>query len=479
GMGEKPLKILACGDVEGSINAVFNRVRTVQKKSGQFDLLLCVGNFFGSSPEAQAEWQEYKSGAKKAPIHTYILGAASQETTRFFPSADGCELADNITYLGRRGVFSGASGLQIAYVSGREGRQDPTPAHCFSPKDLSQLVEPLISNNQFRGVDILLTSQWPRGVWQYANSPEVNTKFCGTTSISHLAFKLKPRYHFAAVEGVHYERRPYRNHVVLQENTQHVSRFIALATVNNPEKRKVMLLTTPLSTGHSPRMLLTTPLSTDHSPLYCNVGTGTVCWELHEMAQRSLLCYLALAKGSLTPRHVLVLPIGHYQSVVELSSEVVKELDRYKMAVRTFYKSKGQRCVLFERNYHSQHLQIQVVPVPEDKCTTEDIKEAFMLQAQEQNMELMEIPQHTDLKQIAPPGTPYFYVELDSGEKLFYRIQKNFPLQFGREVLASEAVLNIPERADWRECKQTPEEEESLSKQLRNDFQPYDFALED
>ncbi|XP_029604165.1 CWF19-like protein 1 [Salmo trutta] len=562
-MGEKPLKILACGDVEGSINAVFNRVRTVQKKSGQFDLLLCVGNFFGSSPEAQAEWQEYKSGAKKAPIHTYILGAASQETTRFFPSADGCELADNITYLGRRGVFSGASGLQIAYVSGREGRQDPTPAHCFSPKDLSQLVEPLISNNQFRGVDILLTSQWPRGVWQYANSPEVNTKFCGTTSISHLAFKLKPRYHFAAVEGVHYERRPYRNHVVLQENTQHVSRFIALATVNNPEKRKYLYAFNiiPMKSMEASE-LVKQPQDVTENPYRKMVGENTLsdptvqepasqfffdlgkkqrgggrgqggrgrkrpsdgdgqnqgqpwdpdrqsqrppfdldrpkqprrppqpsgpCWfclaspqvEKHLVISIGTHCYLALAKGSLTPRHVLVLPIGHYQSVVELSSEVVKELDRYKMAVRTFYKSKGQRCVLFERNYHSQHLQIQVVPVPEDKCTTEDIKEAFMLQAQEQNMELMEIPQHTDLKQIAPPGTPYFYVELDSGEKLFYRIQKNFPLQFGREVLASEAVLNIPERADWRECKQTPEEEESLSKQLRNDFQPYDFALED
>uniref|UniRef100_A0A674E584 CWF19-like protein 1 n=1 Tax=Salmo trutta TaxID=8032 RepID=A0A674E584_SALTR len=505
-MGEKPLKILACGDVEGSINAVFNRVRTVQKKSGQFDLLLCVGNFFGSSPEAQAEWQEYKSGAKKAPIHTYILGAASQETTRFFPSADGCELADNITYLGRRGVFSGASGLQIAYVSGREGRQDPTPAHCFSPKDLSQLVEPLISNNQFRGVDILLTSQWPRGVWQYANSPEVNTKFCGTTSISHLAFKLKPRYHFAAVEGVHYERRPYRNHVVLQENTQHVSRFIALATVNNPEKRKYLYAFNiiPMKSMEASE-LVKQPQDVTENPYRKMVGENTLsdptvqvhshtlldllgpCWfclaspqvEKHLVISIGTHCYLALAKGSLTPRHVLVLPIGHYQSVVELSSEVVKELDRYKMAVRTFYKSKGQRCVLFERNYHSQHLQIQVVPVPEDKCTTEDIKEAFMLQAQEQNMELMEIPEHTDLKQIAPPGTPYFYVELDSGEKLFYRIQKNFPLQFGREVLASEAVLNIPERADWRECKQTPEEEESLSKQLRNDFQPYDFALED
>lgn len=31
----------------------------------------------------------------------------------------------------------------------------------------------------------------------------------------------------------------HRNHVVLQENAQHVSRFIALATVNNPAKKKV------------------------------------------------------------------------------------------------------------------------------------------------------------------------------------------------------------------------------------------------
>lgn len=75
---------------------------------------------------------------------------------------------------------------------------------------------------------------------------------------------------------------------------------------------------------------------------------------------QSLQCYLALAKGALTPQHVLILPIGHYQSVVELSSEVVEEMEKYKSALRSFYKSKGERCVLFERNYRSQHLQLQV-----------------------------------------------------------------------------------------------------------------------
>uniref|UniRef100_A0A8C2Z6V9 CWF19-like protein 1 n=1 Tax=Cyclopterus lumpus TaxID=8103 RepID=A0A8C2Z6V9_CYCLU len=511
-------------------------VQTIQKKAGPFDLLLCVGEFFGSTPEAEAEWQQYKTGAKKAPVHTYILGAASQKAAKSFPSADGCELADNITYLGRRGVFTGVSGLQIAYVSGREALQEPAPAHCFTSKDLSALVAPLTGGSKFRGVDVLLTSQWPRGVWQYGNPPEVNTKFCGSDSVADLADHLKPRYHFAALEGAHYERLPYRNHVILQENAQHVSRFIALAAVGNPAKKKYLYAfnIVPMKTME-PSELVKQPQDVTENPYRrtakdkpktgfnatpeeergvpmdkTNSPAGPVsqgsfnksfkkilkkqppqptgpCWfclaspqvEKHLVISIGTHCYLALAKGSLTPHHMLILPIGHYQSVVELSSEVLLEMEKYKSALKSFYKSKGERCVLFERNYRSQHLQLQVVPVPLDRCTTEDIKEAFMVQAQEQQMEMMEIPEHTDLKQIAPPGTPYFYVELDSGEKLYYRIQKHFPLQFGREVLASEALLNIPTRADWRECKQSREEEEASCKQLRDDFQPYDFAWED
>ena len=71
-------------------------------------------------------------------------------------------------------------------------------------------------------------------------------------------------------------------------------------------------------------------------------------------------CYLAMAKGGLTPQHMLVLPIGHIQAVVHMGQEEVEELQRYKEAVRSFYKSKGLRCLVFERNYRSQHLQLQV-----------------------------------------------------------------------------------------------------------------------
>ncbi|XP_055280861.1 CWF19-like protein 1 isoform X2 [Moschus berezovskii] len=498
-MAQKPLRLLACGDVEGKFDALFSRVRAIQKKTGNFDLLLCVGNFFGSTPDA--EWEEYKTGIKKAPIQTYVLGANNQETVKYFQDVDGCELAENITYLGRKGVFTGSSGLQIVYLSGTESLNEPVPGYSFSPKDVSSLRTMLCSTPQFKGVDILLTSPWPKYVGNFGNSSgEVDTKKCGSALISSLATGLKPRYHFAALEKTYYERLPYRNHIVLQENAQHATRFIALANVGNPEKKKYLyafsivpmklmdaaeLVKQPPDVTENPyrksgKEAFTgkqTPAPEEESACQFffdlnekqgrkRSSTGRdskssphpkqprkppqppgPCWfclaspevEKHLVVNIGTHCYLALAKGGLSDDHVLILPIGHYQSVVELSAEVVEEVEKYKATLRRFFRSRGKRCVLFERNYKSHHLQLQ----------------------------------------IAQPGAAYFYVELDTGEKLFHRIKKNFPLQFGREVLASEAILNIPDKSDWRKCQISKEEEETLARRFRKDFEPFDFTVDD
>ena len=39
--------------------------------------------------------------SSSAPIPTYVLGANDQETVHYFPDVSGCELAENITYLGK------------------------------------------------------------------------------------------------------------------------------------------------------------------------------------------------------------------------------------------------------------------------------------------------------------------------------------------------------------------------------------------
>ena len=48
-----------------------------------------------------------------------------------------------------------------------------------------------------------------------------------------------------------------------------------------------------------------------------------------------------------------------------------------------------------------------------------------------------------------------------------------------REVLASEAILNIPDKSDWRQCQISKEEEETLARRFRKDFEPFDFTLGD
>ena len=40
-------------------------------------------------------------------------------------------------------------------------------------------------------------------------------------------------------------------------------------------------------------------------------------------------CYIALPKGTLVPEHVLILPIGHYQSSIDLPEEALEEVEKY------------------------------------------------------------------------------------------------------------------------------------------------------
>jgi len=55
----------------------------------------------------------------------------------------------------------------------------------------------------------------------------------------------------------------------------------------------------------------------------------------------------------------------------------------------------------------------------------------------------------------------YFRVELPSGKRLVYRNHGGLPfsVQFGRNVLAS--LLKMDERADWKTCLQTDEDDKA------------------
>ena len=60
------------------------------------------------------------------------------------------------------------------------------------------------------------------------------------------------------------------------------------------------------------------------------------------MVNTGTRCYLALAEGGLSDDHVLMLPSGHYQSVVDLSAKVVEEVEKCRATLRRFFKSRGK-----------------------------------------------------------------------------------------------------------------------------------------
>lgn len=504
---EDKQKILVCGDVQGKFKALFSKVNSINDKSGPFDFLLCVGDFFGDSESA---WQPYRDGILRVPVPTYILGPNKESQVSFFSDLTGCEIASNVSYLGKRGILK-SNGLRIAYVSGLEGTK-PDDYH-FTEKDTTAVRDvALKTKDEFVGVDVLLTSEWPKNVTnldERSSVPKVNHE--GSKHLAWLACQLKPRYHFSGLHDIFYERPPYANY---DDNTNsHCTRFIALAKVGNAGKHKWLYAVglTPIDSMKKNDLFQITsdqticPYARDMNRLDANkqffydmttpedkpkrrkrndsekvsFDDPEKCWfclgsssaEKHLVVSIGETVYVALAKGGLTSDHVMILPVQHHQSLTRLADDIKREIKKFKSALRKFFKKKQCVPVFFERNYKTSHLQLQVVPVP--KNLSDGLKEAFISSAEEQDLEINELPEQSKLEDFAPPGTPYFYVELPTKERLMCLCKKNFPIQFGRDVLASEAILNLPEKINWRDCVASKEEEELFGQKFRKEFEPY------
>merc|ERR1712243_422454 len=125
-------------------------------------------------------------------------------------------------------------------------------------------------------------------------------------------------------------------------------------------------------------------------------------------------------------------------------------MGKYKECLKKAFKEDGESVVFFERNYRSNHLQIQVVPVPSE-ISSDDVKNSYFGLARNHKdkfgkpnpLDLAEIPKRTEIHQMIPQGIPYFHAELPDGSRLLQRIQGFFPLQFGREAMCLKRVLDL------------------------------------
>ena len=569
------MRILVTGDVRGEFEKLFKRVNNLKAKGKTFDVLFCIGDFFGANiPTEDPVWLSYLRGEQLAPIPTYILGPNKVQHVAFYEDHSGYEICHNITYLGKTGVYDmtaetdpiGAKPISIAYVSGVEGlsSHQTQQNHTFQEKEIRRLVEN-VQRKHPRGIDILLTSSWPSGISNYIKADKENLeKFAGqgpqSELISYVAAACKPRYHFSALHECYYERLPYRNHIVLRERNKHVTRFFSLAHLTNTTKMKWLyafnllpMLTMPnLDLTSQPEGTTENPYqevlvrrvkreraekrkimdSEEHqrnnatgyrwdvelmaqdfekeknrnAPLSAKVkdrGTDFTCWfclgsekvEKHLVISIAKHSYLALAKGGLDKFHCLVLPISHQGSSLDCLPECLEEIELYKSALVKFYRSHLRKAaVFFERNYRSDHYQLQCCPVSEDsvphladtfrdqalsithaKISTKKGKYSRTVKGQELAIAFTTLESENRLDDLFTSDTPYFYVEIpDTSERLVHKIESWFPLQFGRQVLACPDVLNDGRLIDWKKCVLAKEEETEVTGEFRRAFAQYD-----
>ncbi|KAK4885122.1 hypothetical protein RN001_001393 [Aquatica leii] len=518
---DRKSKILICGDVEGKFNTLFNRVDVVNGKAGPFDLLLCVGNFFGVNNK---EFELYKAGIKKVNVPTYILGPNKEEHVSLYPE-DGSELCNNVHYLGKRGLYTTSSGIKIAYISGIFSNESSNNLNTYNLEDIVYLKDVCTKVNA-KGIDVLITSQWPAGVMKYDDKYKLNTTINLYSDVTAwLAAQIRPRYHASGLEGLFYERAPFRSHTDNNMQFEIVTRFLGLARVDNPSKDKWLyaLHLTPVEKMSIQELLEKTTdetqspfniLELEHK-LFKNKRKTTEsvqyfydmnveqteekkyikrkkiefdqskCWfclaspavEKHLVIAVGNLVYLVLAKGGIVNYHVLICPIEHHQCGIGLPERVLAEIEKFKDALRKLYKLENMEPVFFERNYKTSHMQVQVVPIP--TAAKKEIKEIFKDEAEGHGFKLEELDDCNRIDQVLPKGPPYFYVELPNGVILYTKIHSsmNFPLNFGRQVVASGAILNLPEKIDWKDCELKRENEERIVQSLRKAFEPFDFTM--
>ncbi|KAG6851286.1 hypothetical protein H0H93_011722 [Arthromyces matolae] len=213
---------MTVGSAAGSIQELFSRIKTIDEKHGKFDLVLCIGDFFG-----------VKDGDNNDETDKLLAG----------------ELEDS----GKSGIITTAHGLRIACLGGIHDEDvfynaESAPGF-MSPFFSSQTLERLLSNSlsktasarqNFKSlaaiqssmsssqlVDIFLTNVWPSAITQLTTSPPGPSISSSVAELDEVVRQIKPRYHFASGRGSppqFWEREPY----VWDDEEGRVSRFISL-----------------------------------------------------------------------------------------------------------------------------------------------------------------------------------------------------------------------------------------------------------
>ncbi|KAL8093926.1 zinc finger CCCH domain-containing protein 64 [Apium graveolens] len=218
-----------------------------------------------------------------------------------------------------------------------------------------------------------------------------------------------------------------------------------------------------------------------------NTDRSKECWfclsspnvESHLITSIGEHCYCALAKGPLVPDHVLILPVEHLPNTLSSPEECEIDIVKFQNSLRSYFKEQAKEVVFFEWIFiRGTHANLQAIPIPSSRAASLHV--VFNLAAERMGFKFQIFKNDTSsegrsiLRKQFNRNCSLFYVELPGGTILSHAVEEGekFPAQFGREVLAG--LLNMADRADWRNCKLSKDEEIKMAENFKNNFEKYD-----
>lgn len=236
GVGARPLRIAVQGCCHGTLDRIYSTIEAYDAANPDkppVDLLLCCGDFQAlrnasdldtiAVPPKYREmgsFYKYYSGQVKAPVLTVFVGGNHEASAYLQELFYGGWVAPNIYYIGAAGVVN-FCGIRIAGLSGIfKSRDYEKGRYEFPPYDNSSLRSVYHVRNVevyrlkciqggSRGVDIVITHDWPRGVEQHGDTgslirkkkffqKEIEENCLGSPANEEILYAVKPRWWFAA-----------------------------------------------------------------------------------------------------------------------------------------------------------------------------------------------------------------------------------------------------------------------------------------
>ena len=436
--------------MQGRFIEVFEKISKLHAKT-TFSLAIILGDLFvdptATSPDDEKNLSSLLNGDINVALPTYFtLGKhpLPQQVIAKLESSDD-EICPNLCFLGKRSTTKTPEGPRIVSLGGSLDLE--VTAGLSKDKHLPFHTEgDAKALHGANAADILVTSNWPGSVRSRSNIklPEGSEEPPSEQCVAELCSALKPRYHFSTSDQFFFEREPFF-HLSKDEqpDMSSITRFISLASYNNPAKQK-WLYAFSIDPNFVPPTIMpagttSTPFTSsrkrqrlpDQEDSYSRFNHQNEHpdrhYRPHKRAKRApppgpgdcFFClsnpnlkthlitsigndsYLTTAKGPLStsstypsldfPAHILIIPLSHSPTLssitpAETKISTYKEMTRYRHALHSLLDSSSKGAlgaVTWEVSRgEGIHVHWQFLPVPADLVRKGLVEAAFKVEAE-------------------------------------------------------------------------------------------------